>query len=121
VNSVNLVARVGSVSDLRASADGQLALRLRVVTDDSYVARSGERQTRANWHTVKVFDRVAEALSKRLVAGDLVSVQGRLVTWSAEGPNGTSERQEVEAFRVRTLAARKPRVEQDAEIAEDGR
>lgn len=104
MNSVNLVGRVGSVSELRASADGQLSLRVRIATDDSYVDRAGERQERSNWHTVKVFDRAARALSRRLQKGDWVSVQGRLVNWLAESSNGTVEREEVEAFRVLRLS-----------------
>jgi len=107
MNAVCLVGRLGSVSELRASADGRLTLRLRLATDDSFVDRVGVRQERSNWHTVKVFDRAAEALSKRLGSGDLVSVQGRLVTWTAEGKNGSTEYQEVEAFRVMALSRSK--------------
>lgn len=108
MNSVNLVGRVGHVSELQASVAGALVLRVRVATDDFYVDRSGDRKNRTNWHTVKVFDHVASALSRRLVVGQLVSVQGRLVTWTPEGPNGAGERQEIEAFRLVTLRGPKP-------------
>lgn len=103
MNSVNLVGRVGWVSATQASVDGEVSLRLRVATDDSFLSRTGERVTRTNWHTVKVFGRAADALAKKLTVGALVSVQARLVTWSAESSAGTTERVELEAFRVRVL------------------
>lgn len=103
MNSVNLVGHVGVVSELRASVGGEVSLRLRIATDDSFLSRTGERQTRTNWHTVKVLGRAAQALSKKLAVGALVSVQARLVTWPAESASGTTERVEVEAFRVRML------------------
>jgi single-strand DNA-binding protein len=124
VNSVNLVGRVGYVSELQASVAGALVLRVRVATDDAYVDRSGDRKSRTNWHTVKVFDQVASALSKRLVAGQIVSVQGRLVTWTPEGPNGAGERQEIEAFRLVALpgpkAAKTTDVNRDASCKPEG-
>jgi single stranded DNA-binding protein len=118
VNSVNLVGRIGFVSELLASAGGRHVLRLRVATDDSHVGRDGESKTRTSWHTVKVFDRAAEWLQRQLEPGVMVSVQGRLVSWEADGAQGKTSIVEVEAFRVVPLRLRARRREAGACVDE---
>ena len=103
MNSVNLVGTLGVISGLAVASSGRPVLRLRLATDDGFIASSGERQARTNWHTVKVFDRAAEALARTLAVGALLEVQGKLTSWESDGRDGKVERVEVEAFRVRQL------------------
>jgi single-stranded DNA-binding protein len=100
---VNLVGRVGHLDRVHTVAEGRHMLRLRVATEPHAQRGARGRDAGDDWHTIKVFDRAAIGLAKRLRVGEWVSVQGRLVTWESDGREGMVERVEVEAFRVRAL------------------
>jgi single-strand DNA-binding protein len=69
---------------LKVIAGGQAVLNLRLATTESYLDRNNARQERTDWHTVVIWGKRAEALSKILVKGSQVFIEGRIQTRSYE-------------------------------------
>ena len=84
LNRVMLLGRLGAAPELRVTQGGLSLLHLRVATNESYVDREKVRRERTEWHTVVVFGRRAEALSKILTKGMPVFVEGSLRSSSYE-------------------------------------
>jgi single-strand DNA-binding protein len=88
LNKVMLLGGLGADPEMRFSQAGQAVMRLRLATDESYVDRDQNRQTRTEWHTVIVFGKRAEGLAKILVKGSRVMVEGRIASRSYDDKDG---------------------------------
>lgn len=93
-NSVTLLGNLGADGTLHDGANGGV-LKLRLATSESYLDRNKERQERVEWHSVVVFGKRAEALSKILRKGDRVFVTGSLRTSSYEKEGATHYKADV--------------------------
>ncbi len=101
INRVWLLGHLGGPPELRHTATGHTVLRCRLATTERWTDREGEAQERTDWHTVVVWGRRGEALSRLLAKGQRVSVEGRLRSRQWQTPEG--ERRsgvEVEATEV---------------------
>ncbi len=78
LNRVMLIGNLGADPELRYTQGGQGVLNLRLATSESYANKSGERQTRTEWHNVVVWGNRAEALNKFLSKGRSICVEGRI-------------------------------------------
>src|SRR5262249_36494610 len=96
LNRALLIGNLGQDPELKYTQGGQAVLSLRIATNDSYVNRAGERQERTEWHSVTVWGKRGEALSKILSKGTKVFVEGRLQTRSWEDKNGGPKRYATE-------------------------
>jgi hypothetical protein len=77
---------------------------LRIATDESYVDRDGNKVEKAEWHSVVVFQRVAENCANYLTTGSLVYVEGSLQTRKWQDQQGQDRyTTEVKAMRVKFL------------------
>jgi single-strand DNA-binding protein len=88
LNKVMLIGNLGQDPELRYTQSGQAVLSLRVATNESFNNRDGERQERTEWHSVVIWGKRAEALSKFLNKGKQLYVEGRLQTRSWEDKQG---------------------------------
>ncbi len=95
LNKAILIGNLGADPELRYTQSSQAVLRLRVATNESFMNKSGERQSRTEWHTVVVWGKRAEGLNKVLSKGKPLYVEGRIQTRSWEGKDG-SKRQSTE-------------------------
>ncbi len=93
-NAVALLGNLGADPSLHEGANGGV-LKLRLATSESYLDRNKERQERVEWHSVVVFGKRAEALSKILRKGDRVFVSGSLRTSSYEKDGDTRYKTDV--------------------------
>jgi single-strand DNA-binding protein len=84
LNKVMLLGNLGQDPELKTIAGGQAVLNLRLATTETYLDRNNARQERTDWHTVVVWGKRAEALSKFLVKGSQIFVEGRIQTRSYE-------------------------------------
>ena len=96
LNRALLIGNLGQDPELRYTQSGQAVLSLRIATNDSFVNRDGERQERTEWHSVTIWGKRGEALSKILTKGQKVFVEGRLQTRSWEDKNGGGKRYATE-------------------------
>lgn len=88
LNRVTLLGNLVADPEARFTQGGQAVLNFRMATNESYQDSSGERKERAEFHTVVLFGKRAEALNKILTKGKQILVEGRLQTRSWEDKQG---------------------------------
>lgn len=88
LNRVMLLGNLGADPELRFTQAGQAVLNLRLATTESYLDKDKVRQERTDWHSVVIWGKRGEALSKILVKGSSLFVEGSLRTSSYEDREG---------------------------------
>lgn len=88
LNRCMLLGNLGADPELRMTAGGQAVLKLRLATSETYLDRNKVRQERTEWHSVIVWGKRGEALSKILSKGSRVFVEGGLRTSSYDDKEG---------------------------------
>jgi single-strand DNA-binding protein len=106
-NKVFLLGRLGADPELRYTQAGVPVASLRVATDESYTDKEGNRVDRTEWHSVVVFQRMAENCANHLGKGSLIFVEGSLQTRKWQDQQGQNRyTTEIKAGRVRFLDRR---------------
>jgi single-strand DNA-binding protein len=101
LNRVMLLGNLGQDPELRVTNGGQSVLKLRLATTESYLDRNRVRQEKTEWHSVVVWGKRAEALSKLLSKGSRVFIEGGLRTSSYDDRDGNKRyRTEVVANNI---------------------
>jgi single-strand DNA-binding protein len=83
-----LLGNLGADPELRTTSGGQSVLKLRLATSETYLDRNRQRQEKTEWHSVVIWGKRAEALSKILSKGSRLFVEGGLRTSSYEDREG---------------------------------
>jgi single-strand DNA-binding protein len=78
MNKVILAGNLGADAELRRTEGGYPYLHMRVATTDVWFDQERNRQERTDWHTVQVWTKRAEPLSRLLLKGASVVVEGQL-------------------------------------------
>lgn len=126
LNKVMLIGNLGRDPELKFTQGGQAICNMRVATNESFKNRDGEQQERTEWHSVIIWGKRGEALSKILTKGSQLYVEGRLQTRSWEDKQGAKRyTTEVVATDVVLLGSRGERAsgagsDHDAPPPEDG-
>ena len=103
INQVTLLGRVGTDPEMRYSQNGTAIVQLRLATD----RRHQDGETTADWHTVIVWGKTAEAVNQYVGKGDRLYVAGRLAQNSWEDEDKQRRRRtEVHASEVVFLDSR---------------
>ena len=84
INKVELLGRVGADPEMKYTASGVAVTQLRLATDR--VRKGGEAET--DWHSVVVWDKLADAVAQYVEKGQRIYVAGRLVQNSWTGDDG---------------------------------
>jgi len=84
INKVELLGRVGADPEMKYTASGVAVTQLRLATDR--VRKGGEAET--DWHSVVVWDKLADAVANYVEKGQRIYVAGRLVQNSWTGDDG---------------------------------
>lgn len=100
LNKVMLLGNLGADPELRVTGGGQAVLKLRLATTETYLDRNNARQERTEWHSVTLWGKRGEALSKFLTKGERIFVEGRLQTSSYEKDGEKRYRTEVVASNI---------------------
>jgi single-strand DNA-binding protein len=109
LNKIMVIGYLGQDPELRhLPTSGQAVTGFSVATDESFMAKDGNRQERVEWHNVVVFGKLAEICTTFLAKGRQVYVEGRLRTREFESKNagGKRQRAEIIAQRVQFLGPR---------------
>ncbi|MBW6390336.1 MAG: single-stranded DNA-binding protein [Halomonas sp.] len=89
VNKVILIGNLGQDPEVRFMPSGSPVANLRVATTDTWTDKqSGQRQERTEWHSVVLFNRLAEIAQQYLKKGSRVYLEGRLQTRKWQGQDG---------------------------------
>lgn len=97
MNKVILIGNVGNDPELREIPSGSKVCRLSVATSERYKDKSGEWKDITEWHSVVLWDFLAERASKYLKKGSKVCIEGKNKTSSYEKDGVTHYRTDVQA------------------------
>jgi len=108
VNRVYLIGRLGAEPETKYTPDGTMVVNFRIATDETYKNRSGEKVSKAEWHRIVVWGKLAEICGNYLAKGALVFIEGKLQTraWDDKGGNKRSVT-EILASNMKMLDSRK--------------
>jgi single-strand DNA-binding protein len=88
LNRVMLFGNLGADPELKMTSGGQAVLKMRLATTESYLDRNKVRQERTEWHSVVLWGKRAEALSRFLSKGSKLFIEGSLRTSSYDDRDG---------------------------------
>ncbi|SHF66216.1 single-strand binding protein [Modicisalibacter ilicicola DSM 19980] len=89
VNKVILIGNLGQDPDVRFLPSGNPVANLRIATTDTWTDRqSGQRQERTEWHSVVLFNKLAEIAQQYVKKGSRIYIEGRLQTRKWQGQDG---------------------------------
>ena len=93
VNKVILIGRLGRDPELKYTGTGSPFCRFSIATDDSWTDKaSGEKQERTEWHSIVVWNRLAEICNEYLRKGRLVYIEGSLQTREWDDQEGNKRK-----------------------------
>jgi single-strand DNA-binding protein len=87
MNKAIVAGNLGQDPELRSTQGGTSVLNLRLATNER-VKRGDQWEDHAEWHSVVVFGKRADALSKFLAKGSQVLIEGKLRTRQWEDRDG---------------------------------
>lgn len=84
VNKVILIGNVGKDPEVRHLEGGVTVARFPLATNETYIDKSGQKQTQTEWHNIVVWRGQAETVEKYVKSGKLLYIEGKLRTTSYE-------------------------------------
>jgi len=93
INKVILVGRLGRDPEMKYTSGGTPFCRFSIATDDNWTDKgSGEKQERTEWHSIVVWDRLAEICNQYLTKGRMVYIEGSLQTREWDDKEGVKRK-----------------------------
>ncbi len=89
-NKVMLIGNLGRDPELRYTPNGQAVANFSIATNEMWINKDNERQTRTEWHRIVAWSKLAEFSSEYLSKGKQIFVEGRLRTRTWQDRNGNS-------------------------------
>lgn len=87
LNRVMIIGRLGADPETRYMPSGKPVTNLRIATSDSWKDKqTGDKKERTEWHSVTMFDGLAQIAAEYLSKGAQVFIEGKLQTrkWQAK-------------------------------------
>lgn len=88
LNRVMLFGNLGADPELKMTSGGQAVLKMRLATTESYLDKNKVRQERTEWHSITLWGKRGEALSKFLSKGSKLFIEGAIRTSSYDDKDG---------------------------------
>ena len=88
LNKVMLIGRFGQDPEIRYTQSGSAVANATIATNDYWTDKQGEKQERTEWHSLVLWDRLADLAQSYLKKGSQVYVEGRLQTSNWEDQQG---------------------------------
>ena len=80
INKVILIGNLGSDPELRDTSGGTQVCNFRLATNEQYKDKDGNKQTRAEWHSIVTFGKLAAICGQYLRKGKQIYIEGRVQT-----------------------------------------
>ena len=81
VNKCILVGNVGKDPEIRRTQDGKAIANLSLATSESWKNKSGERQTKVEWHRISIFnENLVKVVESYVKKGAKLYIEGQLQT-----------------------------------------
>lgn len=108
INKVILIGNVGQDPETRYMPNGKAVTNLRVATSESWKDKqTGEQREQTEWHTVVMYDRLAEIAAEYLRKGSQVYLEGKLRTRKWQDKEGRDRyTTEIQANEMQMLGGR---------------
>lgn len=100
LNKVMLLGNLGADPELKVLQGGQSVLRLRLATTETYLDKNNQRQERTEWHSISIWGKRGEALSKFISKGARLYIEGGIRTSSYEKDGEKRYKTEINATNV---------------------
>ena len=88
LNKLIIVGRVTQEVELRTTQNGTQVATVNMATNRYSKGQDGQRQDQAEYHTVVLWQKLAELAGQYVSKGQLLLIEGRLQTRSWEGKDG---------------------------------
>lgn len=98
LNKVMLIGNVVRDPEMRTTPNGKNVSSFSIATNRVWTDASNQKQTKAEFHNIVAWGRLAEITSQYLKKGSKVYLEGRLETRSWDDPNG------VKRYRTEVIA-----------------
>jgi len=121
LNKVIIVGRVASDPEIKTTPGGQSVCSFRVATNRTWNdSQTGEKQEKAEFHSIVLWRRLAEIASQYLTKGSLVLIEGRLQTRNWEDASGNKRfRTEVVGERMQLGPRNASRTSSDSQLPKE--
>jgi single-strand DNA-binding protein len=92
VNKVILVGNLGKDPEIKSMSSGDEVATFSIATSESWKDKSGEYQTKTQWHNIVVFNQnLIKVVKNYLQKGSKVYLEGALETRSWENKDGVKQ------------------------------
>ncbi|WP_236973861.1 single-stranded DNA-binding protein [Membranihabitans maritimus] len=88
INKVTLIGNLGKDPEVRILDSGTKVAKFPMATNENYKDKSGEWQTKTEWHDVVLWRGLAEQAERQLKKGSLVYVEGKLTSRKYQDRDG---------------------------------
>ncbi|HEY5391474.1 MAG TPA: single-stranded DNA-binding protein [Hanamia sp.] len=78
LNRVTLIGNVGNDAEYKSLQDGVPVAKFAIATTESYRLKSGEIQSRTDWHTIIAWRGLATLAHQYIKKGTLLCIEGKL-------------------------------------------
>jgi len=90
-NKVQLIGNLGNAPAIKTLDGGKKMARFSVATNETYLDRTGRKETETTWHNIIAWGKVAEIAEKYLVKGKEVVIEGKLVNRTYNDKDGNKQ------------------------------
>ena len=80
LNKVSLIGNLGNTPEFQVLENGIALAKLSLATSDSFKDKNGQLHTETEWHTIILWQNLAEIAHKFLNKGSLVYIEGKIKT-----------------------------------------
>jgi len=90
-NRVQLIGNLGNKPEVKTTESGKKLVQFNIATNESYRNSKGEKVTETQWHRVVAWGKLADIAEKYLDKGKEVAIEGKLVSRSYNGKDGSKK------------------------------
>ena len=91
INKVILIGNAGKDPECKTLQDGTATAKITLATTESYRLKTGELQTRTDWHQVVAWRGLATLAAQYIHKGSLLYVEGKLRSRQYEDKEGNNK------------------------------
>jgi single-strand DNA-binding protein len=78
LNKVILIGNVGGDPEIRTLPSGAKVANFSLATTESYIDRSGQRQSQTEWHRIEIWEGLATIVEQYVKKGDPLYIEGKI-------------------------------------------
>ena len=109
INKAILIGNLGRDPEVRYTPNGLAVANFTIATSETFNNKSGERETRTEWHRIVAFGKLGEICGEYLAKGKQVYIEGRIQTRDWEDKDGNRRSTtEIVASQMQMLGTKEP-------------